>query len=118
MNQQEKFYSYDESFTEYVSYIEYDIVEIAEKGILLKDGNFIDFDLCAENFKSEHNKSNGNCVAERMSPVFIFYTKPNPTKLIFIHKNKILELFSPTYKRVYDFQKKLNYYGFTTYDMT
>ena len=118
MSQQEKFYSYDEYFTEYVSYTEYDIVEVSKKGILLKDGNFIDLDLCAESFKKEHDKSSGNCVAERMSPTFIFYTKPNPTKLIFVHKNKILEFFSPTYNRVNDFQKKLKQYGFATYDMT
>lgn len=113
-----KFYSYDESFAEYISYTENDIIEVTSKGISLKDGTFIDFRICADNFENAHKGSGGKCVAERMAPVFIFYTSPKPTKLTFLYKNKIREFFSPTRNRVNDLQKKLNQFGFRTYDMS
>lgn len=118
MDEQEKWYAYNNDFTECVSYTEDDILDVTAAGISLKDGAFIEFKACAEQFKKMHPGSSGGCVGERMSPVFFFYTQPNPTKLTFLHKSKIREYFSPTRNRVFALQKKIDQYGYQTYDMS
>lgn len=45
----------------------------------------IDFDVCAANFKSEHESSQGNCIGERKMDecYFVFYTNGIKTKVVF-----------------------------------
>ena len=49
------------------------IVYRDEKGEL----HSIDFDVCATNFKAEHETSSGNCIGERKMDecYFVFYTR-------------------------------------------
>ena len=41
INKQDKYYAYADSFTEYITYTENDIVDVTEKGIVLKNDIFI-----------------------------------------------------------------------------
>ena len=48
-------------------------------------GHYIDFDVCATNFKAEHGISSGNCIGERKMDeyYFVFYTSGIKTKIVF-----------------------------------
>lgn len=114
----EYFYSFDSSYNDYYLYTENDISEVTKNGVLLKNGTLIDFCSCADNYKNMHINSSEKCIGERFAPTFVFYTKCKPTKLVFLHKNKLFEFFSPIRNRVYAFQKAIRQFGFDTYDMT
>ena len=45
----------------------------------------IDFDVCATNYKAEHESSSGNCIGERKMDkyCFVFYTSGIKTKIVF-----------------------------------
>ena len=45
----------------------------------------IDFDVCATNYKAEHESSSGNCIGERKMDkyCFVFYTSSIKTKIVF-----------------------------------
>ena len=45
----------------------------------------IDFDVCAANFKTEHESSSGKCIGERKMDecYFVFYTSGIKTKIVF-----------------------------------
>lgn len=62
-----------------------------------KDGRerSIDFDVCATNFKTEHDSSLGNCIGERKMDeyYFVFYTSGIKTKIVF-KKMYVGNLFS------------------------
>ncbi len=118
MDNQERYYAYGDPQPDCFSYTEKDIVEINKDGILLKDNTFINFRICAKNFREKHESSSGKCVAERLLPVYIFYTQPKPTILKFQRKNIISEFFSSRWKRSLALQKKINEYGFRTFDMS
>ena len=48
-------------------------------------GHYIDFDVCATNFRAEHEASSGNCIGERKMDeyYFVFYTSGVKTKIVF-----------------------------------
>ena len=102
----------DEYFSDYEAYTEDEIAEITSKGILLKNGMFIDFSVCAENFKETNHQSSGKCVGERDISFWSFTFYPT--------RNKLIEFFSPnnTLKRFHSLQNKVIYFGYTTYDLT
>ncbi len=112
----------DEYFSDYEAYTEDEIAEITSKGILLKNGMFIDFSVCAENFKETNHQSSGKCVGEREISFlsFTFYANPKPIMIKFLPRNKLIEFFSPnnTLKRFHSLQNKVIYFGYTTYDLT
>ena len=45
----------------------------------------IDFDVCATNYKAEHESSSGNCIGERKMDKYcvVFYTSGIKTKIVF-----------------------------------
>lgn len=92
---------------------------ITTKGILLENGEFIDFAECTANFAAIHGGS-GKCVGERditgANPSFGFYTAPLTTHIIFIPRG----LFGrrKALLHFHAMQRKLEAFGFTTYDMT
>ena len=45
----------------------------------------IDFDVCATNFKTQHESSSGNCIGERKMDeyYFVFYTSGIKAKIVF-----------------------------------
>lgn len=112
----------DEYFSDYEAYTEDEIAEITSKGILLKNGMFIDFSVCAENFKETNPQSSGKCVGEREISFlsFTFYATPKAIMIKFLPRNKLIEFFSPnnTLKRFHSLQNKVIYFGYTTYDLT
>lgn len=112
----------DEYFSDYEAYTEDEIAEITSKGILLKNGMFIDFSACAESFKETNHQSSGKCVGEREISFlsFTFYANPKPIMIKFLPRNKLIEFFSPnnTLKRFHSLQNKVIYFGYTTYDLT
>ncbi len=99
-------------------YTENDIGSMTFEGIFMKDGFFIDFHQCADNFKKAHEAVKTGFVAERALPVYIFYTLPKPVVIKFLRRNKIIEFFSPTRNRAFAFEKELNSFGFYACDMT
>lgn len=109
-------------FADYDSFTEDEIVEITRKGISLRNGIFIDFSVCAENFKKANPKSSGKCVGEREITdwSFTFYATPKPIMIKFTPRNKLFEFFSAndTIKRFHSLQRTINDFGYTTYDMT
>lgn len=115
---EEKFYCFDESFSDFKVYNENDVLEVTQTGILFKDSTVIDFKLCSESFSEMHKDSPANCVGERFLPFFVFYTKPLPTKLVFKKRNFIFEFLSPLWRRGYNFKKLIENCGYCTIDMT
>lgn len=108
-------------FADYYSFSEDEIVEITKTGISLKNGVFIDFSVCAENFKKANPKSNGKCVGEREISdwSFTFYASPKPIMIKFISRSKLSEFLSTnnTAKRFQSLQRRINDFGYTTYDL-
>lgn len=95
------------------------IQTVTEKGILLKNGDFIDFAQCAANFTALHGGS-GTCVGERditgSSPSFRFYTTPLTTHIFFMPRR----IFGRTaaLRRFHSLQKQIETFGYTTYDLS
>ena len=109
-------------FADYDSFTEEAIAKITRNGILLKNGVFIDFSVCAENFKKANSQSSGKCVGEReiTDRSFTFYANPKPIMIKFLPRNKLIELISPNdaRRRFHSLQFKINDFGYTTYDLT
>lgn len=112
-----RFYSYAENF-EHSYYTDKDISCVTEKGIILKNGETVEFEACVRNFVEAHGDIHKNCVGERISPVFIFYTSPKPTVINFRRNCRLCEFFSPAINRSFSFQMKINEVGFRTLDMS
>ena len=109
-------------FSDYEAVSEKDIADITQEGIVLKNGIFIDFSVCVENFKKTKPESSEACVGEREITdwSFTFYANPKPVMIQFIPRNKVVEFLLPnnTVKRFHAFQRKINGFGYTTYDIT
>lgn len=110
-------------FSDYICLTQNDIIEISDLGIKCFYQNqyhIISFQECAENFKEEHPDSSGNCVGERYAnddpPNIAFYTAPLTTHIHFIGKLPFRKRFA--YQMLYDLQKSINKFGYTTYDMS
>lgn len=114
--------SSNEYFSDYEAYMQDEIAEITSKGISLKNGMFIDFSVCAENFKKANPQSSRKCVGEREITdwSFTFYADPKPIMIKFLPRNKLIEFFSPnnTLKRFHSLQNKITAFGYATYDLT
>lgn len=112
----------DNYFADYESYSDDNIVEITSKGVSLKNCTFIDFSVCAENFKKANPESSGKCVGEReiTDLSFTFYTNPKPIMIIFEPCNKLIEFLSmnKTVKRFHSLQTKINNFGYSTLDIS
>lgn len=85
----------------------------------------IDFDVCAANFKTEHESSSGNCIGERKMDecYFVFYTSGIKTKVVFkkIHIGNIFRyhlLSGSKAVRFLSLQKLINETKYTTYDLS
>ncbi len=110
-------------FDDYDSYSENDIAGISPSGISLKNMKFINFRECAYNWQQVKG-GKGTCIAERditgSNPSFTFYTAPKTTHIFFLPKSKIKELFSKrnTFQRFHDLKKKIESFGYRTYDET
>ncbi len=85
----------------------------------------IDFDVCAANFKAEHESSSGKCIGERKIDeyYFVFYTSGIKTKIIF----RAIYVFNLTHchllagsriSRFRALQKLINETKYTTYDLS
>ena len=96
-----------------------EILTVDQNGITFKDGERVNFDECAANFKTAYSSSQSKCVAERDitadPPYFAFYTS-NKLKLVFDRSG----LFSKSInkKAFMDLQFKIQKMGFTTYDLS
>ena len=85
----------------------------------------VDFDICAENFKKEHNSSSGNCIGERniSEYFFVFYTSGIKTKIVF-RKKHVSSLFryhllsGLKASRFQSLKKLINSTGYSTYDLS
>lgn len=97
------------------------IVFCDEKGEL----HSIDFEVCATNFKAEHEISLGNCVGERKMDecYFVFYTSGIKTKIVF-KKMYVGNLFryhllsGSKANRFLKLQKLIGETRYTTYDLS
>ena len=97
------------------------IVYRDEKGEL----HSIDFDVCAANFKTEHESSSGNCIGERKMDGYyiVFYTSGIKTKILF---NKMYvgnvfryhRLSGSKANRFLELQKLIGETRYTTYDLS
>ena len=92
-----------------------------------KEGNLhsIDFEICATNFKAEHQTSTGNCIGERKMDeyYFVFYTSGIKTKILF-KKMYVGNLFryhrlsGSKAKRFIELQKLIEETRYTTFDLS
>lgn len=109
-------------FADYEVFSEDEIDEITPKGISLRNGMFIEFSVCAENFKNMNPQSGGKCIGEReiTERSFTFYAAPKPIKIKFLPRNKLIEFFSANgmVKRFRSLQRRINEFGYSTYDIT
>ena len=88
-------------------------------------GHYIDFDVCATNFKAEHGTSSGNCIGERKIDeyCFVFYTSGIKTKIVF-KKMCVGNLFryhrlsGSKATRFLALQNLINETRYTTYDLS
>ena len=83
----------------------------------------IDFEVCASNFKAEHESSSGNCIGERKMDecYFIFYTSGIKTKIVFkkMHVRNLFRyhlLSGSKANRFLQLQKLIGETRYTTYD--
>ena len=97
------------------------IVYRDEKGEL----HSIDFDVCATNYKAEHESSSGNCIGERKMDkyYFVFYTSGIKTKIVFkkMHVSNLFRyhlLSGSKAKRFLELQKLIEETRYTTYDLS
>ncbi len=111
-----------EYFSDYEAFTENEISEVTKNGISLRNGMYIDFSVCAENFKKAYPNGSGKCVGERevADLSFTFYADPKAIMIKFMPRNKLVELFSTndTLKRFHSLQHKINDFGYTTYDLS
>ena len=85
----------------------------------------IDFDVCATNYKAEHESSSGNCIGERKIDeyYFVFYTSGIKTKIVF-KKMYVGNLFryhrlnGSKANRFLQLQKLISETRYTTYDLS
>lgn len=84
----------------------------------------IDFDVCATNYKAEHESSSGNCIGERKMDkyCFVFYTSGIRTKIVFkkIHVGNLFHhhlLSGSKANRFLQLQKLISETRYTTYDL-
>ena len=88
-------------------------------------GHSIDFDVCATNYKAEHESSSGNCIGERKIDeyYFVFYTSGIKTKIVF-KKMYVGNLFryhrlnGSKATRFLALQNLINETRYTTYDLS
>ena len=92
-----------------------------EKGVL----HSIDFDVCATNFRAEHEASLGNCMGERKMDeyYFLFYTSGIKTKIVFkkMYVGNVFHyhrLSGSKAKRFLELQKLISETRYTTYDLS
>ena len=97
------------------------IVYRDEKGEL----HSIDFDICATNFKAEHESSSGNCIGEQKMDkyCFVFYTSGIKTKIVFkkMHVSNLFRyhlLSGSKANRFLQLQKLIGETRYTTYDLS
>ena len=85
----------------------------------------IDFDVCATNFRTEHEASSGNCIGERKMDeyYFVFYTSGIKTKIVF-KKMNVSNLFcyhllsGSRATRFLKLQKLISETRYTTHDLS
>lgn len=85
----------------------------------------IDFDVCAVNYKTEHESSSGNCIGERKADenYFVFYTSGIKTKVVFrnLYVSDIFcchRLCGSRAKRFTALQNLIGETKYTTYDLS
>ena len=85
----------------------------------------IDFDVCATNYKAEHESSSGNCIGERKMDkyCFVFYTSGIKTKIVFkkMHVSNLFRyhlLSGSKANRFLHLQKLIDETRHTTYDLS
>ena len=88
-------------------------------------GHSIDFDVCATNYKAEHESSSGNCIGERKMDkyYFVFYTSGIKTKIVFkkMHVSNLFRyhlLSGSKATRFLALQNLINETRYTTYDLS
>lgn len=112
----------DKYLSDYEVFTENEIAEITAQGIALKNGMYIDFDVCAEVWAKVNSLEKSKCVGERVIAdwSFTFYSLPKPIMIKFIEKSRLVELFSKnnTRQRFYNLQFRIIELGYQTFDMT
>lgn len=107
------------TFEDYKACPDAAITEITPDGIRLENGEYIRFADCAANFSSVHGGS-GKCVGERdvtgSNPSFGFYTAPLTTHIFFLFKGPLGR--RAALRRFRAFQKQIESFGYTTYDIS
>ena len=101
-----------------------DIIEVNGEGIVLQKRNFkfkVKFEECARNYANTKMVSKSRCVANRdiSKLCFTFYSIPQTT-IDFNFKMCILSSFMKqvSVNRFLKFQRIINEYGYSTYDLS
>ncbi|MHB1484625.1 MAG: hypothetical protein ACYCYI_08160 [Saccharofermentanales bacterium] len=110
------------NFEDPIVITENDILSIDNNGITYSNG-FINFIECASNYALFNNIEKSICVGTRditgSNPCFDFFTNNRITEIFFLPKSKFIEFFNKqnTLQRFHNFNKTIQSFGFTTYDM-
>lgn len=85
----------------------------------------VDFDVCAANFKTEHESASGNCIGERKMDeyYFVFYTSGIKTKVVFskMYVGNIFRYHLLSGSKAFRFlalHNLINKTKYTTYDLS
>ena len=93
-----------------------DIKDMDASGILFDNGLSIIFEECQKNFSRVYPEGSGRCIAERCiganPPYFEFYTCGKSMMLLFDGPAKEAQ------RTFLDFQRRIESYGYTTFDLT
>lgn len=93
-----------------------DIAGIDSSGILFENGQSIFFQECALNFSRAYPAARGRCIAERditaRPPYFEFYTCGKSMIVRFDEPGKNAQ------RAFREFRKRLEHYGYSTYDLS
>ena len=85
----------------------------------------IDFEICADNYKSEHSNASAKCIGERKldEGYFVFWTSGIKTKVIFkkMYSGSLFGRYLLSGYRVFrflDLWNRINKTGYTTLDLS
>lgn len=112
----------DNYLSDYEVFTENEIAEITAQGIVLNNGMYIDFAVCAEVWAKANSADCITCVGDRdiSTRCFTSYTLPKPITFQFVRKSRLAELFSRnnTDQRFQKLQFTIVELGCKTFDMT
>ncbi len=109
------------ALTDIIQYPEKAVSDINRQGIVLSDGTMINFKECQKNYAARNNCAISKCVGDRNidEGQFKFYCDKGTVVIEFKKETFLKELFGNSMPvRFHEMAKRIQYNGFTTFDIT